>query len=294
MNLGRVGLFTNALGLMSSDDAREAVKEIEALGFPSMWFPESVGGKEVFAQSATLLAWSEELVIAAGIANIAARDPMAMTNGGRVLSDAYPDRFLLGLGASTDVSLPLRGHDYAKPLTRMREYLDAMDEVPYKPPEPVATSPRFLAALGPKMLRLAAERSIGALSGFVPVEHTSFARETMGKGPLLAVMQPFVLSGDRDEAHKIASEHMSFYLTHKPYRQNLARLGWDEADMEGAGSTEIFEAIVAWGDVGVLEARVADHFERGADHVCIEALGRDRSDPQFDQLRAAAPTLLAI
>jgi len=77
MNLGRVGLFTNALGLMSSDDARDAVREIEALGFPSMWFPESVGGKEVFAQSATLLAWSEELVIAAGIANIAARDPMA-------------------------------------------------------------------------------------------------------------------------------------------------------------------------------------------------------------------------
>lgn len=232
-------------------------------------------------------------MIAEGIANIAARDPMAMNNGGRVLSDAYPDRFLLGIGASTDISLPLRGHDYAKPLTRMREYLDAMDEVPCKPPELVATSPRILAALGPKMLRLAAERSIGALSGFVPVEHTSFARETMG-GPLLAVMQPFVLSGDCDEAHEIASEHMSFYLVHKPYRQNLARLGWSEADMEGAGSTAIFEAIVAWGDVGVLETRAQNHFERGADHVCVEALGRDLSDSQFDQLRAVAPALLAL
>ncbi len=293
MNLGRVGLFTHALGLMSSADSREAVKEIEALGFPSVWFPESVGGKEVFTQSATLLSWSKELVIGTGIANIAARDPMAMTNGGRVLSDAYPDRFLLGIGASTDISLPLRGHDYSKPLTRMREYLDAMDEVPYNPPEPVTGSPRILAALGPKMLQLAAERSIGALPGFVPVEHTSFARETMGEGPLLAVMQPFVLTEDREEAHEIASGRVSFYLARKPYRQTLARLGWSEADMEGAGSTEIFEASVAWGDVGVLEARVADHFERGADHVCIEALGRDRSDPQFDQLRAVAPTLLA-
>ena len=169
-----------------------------------------------------------------------------------------------------------------------------MDEVPYKAPMPVAPSPRILAALGPKMLKLAAERSIGGFPGFAPVEHTSFAREALGDGPLLAVLQSFILSGDRDEAHEIASEHMSFYLAHKPYRQNLARLGWDEADMEGAGSTAIFEAIVAWGDVGVLEARVADHLERGADHICIEALGRDLSDPQFDQLRAAAPTLLTI
>jgi probable F420-dependent oxidoreductase len=292
LSLGRVGLFSHALGLMSSAAAREAIKEIEALGFPSMWFPESVGGKEVFSQSATLLAWTEKMVFATGIANIAARDPMAMANGARVLSDAYPNRFLLGIGASTDISLPLRGHSYGRPLTRMREYLDAMDEVPYKPPAPVAPSERILAALGPKMLALAAERSIGALPGFVPVEHTSFAREVMGEGPLLAVMQPFVLSGDRDEAHEIASEHLSFYLARKPYRQNLARLGWAEADMDGAGSPAIFEAIVAWGEVGVLEERVQDHLARGADHVCIEALGRDRSDPQFEQLRVVAPALL--
>jgi probable F420-dependent oxidoreductase len=292
MNLGRVGLFTHALGLMSSADAREAVKEIEALGFLSVWFPESVGGKEVFTQSATLLSWSKELVIGTGIANIAARDPMAMANGARVLSDAYPDRFLLGIGSSTDVSLPLRGHEYARPLTRMREYLDAMDEVPYKAPMPVAPSPRILAALGPKMLKLAAERSIGGFPGFAPVEHTSFAREALGDGPLLAVLQSFILSGDRDEAHEIAREHMAFYLARKPYRENLARFGWSEDEMAGSGSAEIFDALIAWGDVEALEARVQDHFERGADHVCIEPLGRERSDPQFEQLRAAARALL--
>ncbi|MGI9557552.1 MAG: TIGR03620 family F420-dependent LLM class oxidoreductase, partial [Solirubrobacterales bacterium] len=266
-SLGRVGLFTHALGLMSSADAREAVREIEAMGFPAVWFPESVGGKEVFTQSATLLSWTDELVVATGIANIAARDPMATTNGARVLSDAYPDRFLLGIGSSTDVSLPLRGHDYARPFSRMRDYLDAMDEVLYNPPEPVAPSPRILAALGPRMLKMAAERSVGAFPGFAPVEHTSFARETMGEGPLLAVLQSFVLSDDRDEAHAIAAEHMSFYLARKPYREILARFSWSEADMEGSGSPEIFEALIPWGGVDALEARVEEHFERGADHV---------------------------
>jgi len=293
MNLGRVGLFTHALGLMSAADAEAAVREIEAMGFPSIWFPESVGGKEVFTQSATLLSWTDELVVATGIANIAARDPMAMANGARVLSDAYPGRFLLGIGSSTDVSLPLRGHSYARPLTRMREYLDAMDEVPYNAPEPAGPANRIVAALGPKMLALAAERSIGGFPGFAPVEHTSFARDAMGEGPLLAVLQSFVLSDDPDEAQDIASEHMAFYLARKPYRDNLARFGWSEADMEGSGSREIFEALIPWGDLEALEARVQEHFERGADHVCIEPLGRDRADPKLEQIQAVAQSLLS-
>ena len=291
MNLGRIGVCTPAPGLMSATAARSAVEQIEELGFGTIWYPESIGSKEALSQGALLLGWTERIVVASGIANIWARDAMATANGARALTDAFPDRFLLGIGASNAASVPLRGHAFSRPLSRMREYLDAMDDSPYLPPEPEAPVRRILAALGPRMLKLASERSIGAHPSVVPVEHTAFAREVIGSGSLLAVAQAVLLTTDRTEVRRIAGEHMSFYLARKPYRDNLERLGWSDSDMEGAGSDALLDAIVAWGDVDAIGARVQAHFDAGADHVCIQPLAVKPSDPQLGQLERLAPAL---
>jgi probable F420-dependent oxidoreductase len=294
--LGPVGVWSGALGMLPATRAREAVAEIERLGYGAIWFPEPVGGKEALTHAALLLTWSERITVAAAIANIWARDAIAMANAGRALSDAYPDRFLLGLGASNEISVPARGHEYARPLSRMRSYLDAFDEAPYLAPEPAAPVRRFLAALGPKMLALAAERSMGAHPYFVPVEHTAFARERLGPEPLLAVAQPFVLlddgEGHRDAVRPHTTAHMSFYLARKAYRQNLKRFGWTDADFEDAGSDALLDAIVAWGDVDSIAARVRAHLDAGADHVCVQPLCADASDPQLVRLRRMAPALI--
>lgn len=237
LELGRVGVWTAAPGRTSAAEARAIVEEIEDLGFTTLWYPESVGAKESLGQGALLLSWTKKMIIASGIANIAARDPMAMATGARMLTDAFPGRFVLGIGASTDLSLPQRGHEYGKPYTRVVNYLDGMEAVEHQTPDPGEPIQLILAALGPRMLKLAAERALGAHPSFVPVEHTAFARETIGGGPILAPELPVLIAKDRDEAREIAGEHMSFYLTRKPYVENMERLGFSEADMRGSAAT---------------------------------------------------------
>jgi probable F420-dependent oxidoreductase len=296
--LGPVGVWSGALNLLPAAAARDAVAEVEDLGYRGIWFPEPVAGKEALTHAALLLAWTERITVAAAIANIWARDAIAMANAARALSDAYPERFLLGLGASNEISVPARGHDFARPLSRMRSYLDKLDEAPYLAPEPTAPVRRFLAALGPKMLALAAERSLGAHPYFVPVEHTAFAREVLGPDPLLVVAQPFVLMDDvgpdRAAVRRHTDTHMSFYLAREPYRRNLRRFGWTDADFEDAGSDALHHAIVAWGDAHSIACRVRAHLEAGADHVCVQPLHVDASDPQLAALRRLAPVLMDV
>src|SRR5438477_2630131 len=160
--LGRIGVWLGPLSLRSAAETRAFAPELEELGYGAIWFGEGVGTKECFTQAATLLSWTRRAVVASGIANIYARDPMATANGARTLADAYPDRFLLGIGVSHAPSVAQRGHDYARPLATMRRYLDAMDEALFMAVEPAEPAPRVLAALGPKMLELAAERTRGA------------------------------------------------------------------------------------------------------------------------------------
>jgi probable F420-dependent oxidoreductase len=296
--LGPVGVWSGALNLLPAAAAREAVAEMDQLGYGGLWFPEPVAGKEALTHAALLLGWTERIVVAAAIANIWARDAIAMANAARALTDAYPERFLLGLGASNEISVPARGHDFSRPLSRMRAYLDELDEAPYLAPEPAAPVRRFLAALGPKMLALAAERSLGAHPYFVPVEHTRFAREVLGPEPLLMVAQPFVLmddvAPDRAAARRQTDTHMRFYLARKPYRRNLSRFGWTDADFEDAGSDTLHDAIVAWGTVDTIGARVRAHLDAGADHVCLQPVGADASDPQLAGLRRLSPAVMDV
>ncbi len=294
MQLPRVGVWTSVPGLSSAASARQSVRAIEELGYEAVWFPESVGSKEAMSQAAMLLAWTDRIVVATGIANVYARDPMAMANGARALTEAYPGRFLLGIGVSHAPSIAKRsGADYAKPVATMRAYLDAMDAALYRAPEPDET-PRVLAALGPRMLELAAERSLGAHPYFVPVEHTRLARETIGAGPLLAPEQAVVLETDPARARAIARGHMGYYLGLDNYRSNLVRLGYAEADFAGDGSDALVDAVVAWGDERAIAARVRAHLEAGADHVAVQVLGEDPVAPRLEDLERLSSLLLSL
>jgi probable F420-dependent oxidoreductase len=290
--LGRVGVWTFALDARPASEAREFVSEMEELGYGALWIPEAVGSKEVFAHAGTLLAAGRSIVVATGIASIWARDPMAMANGSRTLADAYPGRFLLGIGVSHGPAVSKRGHAYERPLRRMREYLQAMDAARYSGPEPAQRVPRVLAALGPKMLGLAAARTDGAHPYFVPVEHTARARAALGGEPLLAPEQAAVLETDAGAARMVARRYMGSYLRLPNYANNLLRLGWADEDLQGGGSDRLVDAIVVWGDEGAIRERVRAHLDAGADHVALQVLDEDPTGLARRQLRDLAPALL--
>lgn len=288
--LGKVGVWTFEAERMPAPAAREFVRAIQSLGYAALWIPESLGSKEVFAHASLLLAATERLVIASGIANMWARDAVAMANGARTLVDAYPDRFLLGVGVSHAPVVKTRGQTYARPVEHMREYLDAMDAAPYTGPK--VDPPRVLAALGPRMLRLAGERALGAHPYFVPVEHTTEARKALGDGPLLVVEQAVVLSEDAATARATARRHMKRYLDLENYANNLRRLGWSDGDIVNNGSDRLVDAVVAWGGADAITARVAEHARRGADHICLQVIRVDPAAPPTRELEAIANAVL--
>lgn len=294
MQLGRVGLWTFQLDLQPAAAAREAAAELEELGYPTVWLPEAVG-REPFVNSAMLLGATQRMVVATGIASVWARDAMTMAAGQLSLCEAFEGRFLLGLGVSHQPMVDhVRGHVYEKPLAKMRGYLEAMDAAIYLAPRPNDEPRRVLAALGPKMLELAASKALGAHPYFVPVEHTEVARQALGDGPMLCPEQAVVLSTDPDEARSAARKHMATYLTLPNYTNNLRRLGWGDDDLADGGSDELVDAIVAWGDEEAIAARVRAHLDAGADHVCVQVLGRNATELPMQQWRALAEPLLGI
>ena len=294
MNLGRVGLWTFQLDLQPAAKAQETAAELESLGYPSIWLPEAVG-REALVNSALLLSATDQMVVATGVASIWGHDAMTMAAGQLTLSEAFPDRFLLGLGVSHQPMVDfVRGQHYDKPLSKMREYLDAMDKAIYLSPRPESEPRRMLAALGPKMLRLAADRALGAHSYFVPVEHTAAAREILGDEPMLCPEQAVVLSTDPEVARAAARLHMATYLTLPNYTNNLRRLGWGDDDLADGGSDRLVDAIVAWGDETAIVDRVRAHLEAGADHVCVQVLDSSATALPVPQWRTLAPALTSI
>lgn len=291
MDIGRVGIWTFALDLQPAAKAQEAAAEIEALGYGAVWIPEALG-REAFTNSAVLLAGTRRVVVATGIANMWARDPMAMAAAQKTLTEAYPDRFLLGIGVSHAPLVTMRGHQYEKPLSAMRRYLDAMDSAPFMASPPATQPVRVIAALAPKMLKLAAERAAGSHPYFVPPEHTAYAREQLGKGPLLAPEQAAVLETDAAKAREIARTHMSTYLGLPNYVNNLKRLGFTDDDIANGGSDRLVDAIVVWGTVETVVKRVRAHHAAGADHVCLQVLDPDPRALPLRQWRELAPALL--
>jgi probable F420-dependent oxidoreductase len=278
VNLGRVGIWTGQLDYQPASAAREAVAELEDLGYGAIWVGEAKG-REALSNAGLLLSATTRMTVATGIANIWVRDALAMVAGQYTLAEAYPERFLLGLGVSHAPLIEgMRGHEYGRPLATMRRYLDAMDQAVsiYRAVPPAAPPPRVLAALGPKMLELAAERAQGAHTYFVPPEHTEQARGILGQGRWLIPEQAAVLETDSERAREVARRHTSAYLKLPNYTNNLRRLGFGDDDLDGAGSDRLVDAIVAWGDVETVAGRVGEHHDAGADHVCVQVLSPER------------------
>jgi probable F420-dependent oxidoreductase len=289
MDLGRVGIW-HFLDTVPAADAQQAAREIEALGFRALWIPEGLG-REAFTHAALLLAGTERLIVATGIANVFGRDAMAMANAQRTLAEAYPGRFLLGMGVShAPLVAGLRGHDYARPLTYLRRYLDAMDGAPFTGVAPAEPPPRVLASLHPKSLELARERAWGSHPYFVPPEHTVRARAILGSGKLLAPEQMVCLERDAGTARGIARQAMQMYLGLPNYVTNLLTLGFTEDDVANGGSDRLVDAIVAWGPLDAIVARVRAHHDAGADHVCLQVLSattRELPRPAWRELASA-------
>lgn len=272
--------------------AQEAVAELDELGYGAVWIPEAVG-REPFASAALLLAGCPRLPIATGIASIHARTAMTMQAGWKTLTEAFPERFLLGLGVSHQVSVEaMHRSTYSKPYSTMVQYLDAMDAGIFFGAEPTTPPRRVLAALGPRMLELAAERGLGAHPYFVPVEHTAVAREALGPDALLAPELAVVLSSDADAARTVARRYMSTYLGLPNYTNNLRRLGWAEEDITGP-SDALVDAIVAWGSLDDIRDRVTAHHDAGADHVCVQVLTEDLRALPMREWRELAAALLS-
>ncbi|AWK73886.1 LLM class F420-dependent oxidoreductase [Rhodococcus oxybenzonivorans] len=291
-SLGKVGLWTQALDLQPASRAREVAAELEDLGYPTVWISEGLR-REVLANSAMLLGATRQLVVATGIANIWARDPVAMAAGQLTLAEAFDDRFLLGLGVSRAAIVEgMRGQKYSSPLKRMADYLDAMDGVAYQSPRPAAPPPRVLAAVGPKMLELASRRAAGAHPYFVVPEHTAEARGILGSGPLLCPEQAVVLETDPGRAREIARRYAQLYFGFDSYRKDLLKHGFTEADFDDGGSDRVIDAVIAWGDVEAVQARVQAHIDAGADHVCVQVLPSDPTSLPLEQWRELAPALV--
>jgi probable F420-dependent oxidoreductase len=287
--LGKLGVWT-WLDSLGAPEAAEFARRLETWGYSVLWLPEAVG-RDPFALIGFLGAGTSRLVFATGIANLYARDPMTMNALRLTLGELTGGRFVLGIGVShAHLVTGIRNHTYGQPISTMRTYLEAMKGKPYMAPMPPSEPPVLLAALRPRMLRLAKELAQGAHPYFVPPEHTARARETLGKGPWLAPEQMVLRETDRDKARTIARNAMRIYLGLPNYQNNLRWLGYDDHDLKNGGSDRLVDAIVCWGDEKVIASRIQSHLDAGADHVCIQPLRPDgKPGPDLELLKALAP-----
>lgn len=291
MRLGGRGVFFYPDALTS----REAVafaRRLEALGYSALWLPEA-GGRDPFVLAAKLLDHTETLVVATGIANVYARDPMAMKAAQYTLAEQSGGRFLLGVGISHRLLVEdVRGHRYGPPLAAMRSFLDRYESAGFGAVAPTERPPIVLAALGPKMLELARARADGAHPYMVTPEHTRDARKRLGPDRMLCVEHKVFLETDRARALAVAraTPALAVGLTLPNYRNSLLRQGFEAADFEPTLSDRLVEALVATGDADAIDRRLAEHEAAGADHVCIHPLHPEaKSEPWWPTLEALAP-----
>src|SRR5215469_14067165 len=271
MQLGKLGVWA-AMDALTAAEGAAFAKRVEAWGYAALWLPES-RGRDVMVHSSWLLANTAKLVVAPGIANIYARDAMAMANGQRALAEQSGGRFLLGVGVSHVPSVEgVRGHVYGKPVATMRAYLDGMKAAPYGAPEPPERPLTILAALGPRMLALSASEADGAHPYNVTPEHTAEARRILGPGKLLCPEVWVLLESDPSAARRAAREALSRYLQLENYVNSWRREGFGDDDLAGGGSRRFLDAMVAWGDEDAIRARIQEHWDAGADHVCIQPI----------------------
>ncbi|MGA2432300.1 MAG: TIGR03620 family F420-dependent LLM class oxidoreductase [Acidimicrobiales bacterium] len=283
-----VGIWTSTHESLPASRSGEVASELESLGYSAMWLPEA-WGRESFTSASLLLAATSSLTVATGIANIWARDAVTSANAARTLNAAYDDRFVLGLGVSHQPLVQrLRGHEYAAPLAQMRQFLSAMNAAPMFAPEGDHEFATVIAALGPKMLELGATLADGVHPYLVTPEHTALARQIVGD-KFIGVEQAVVLGESREEYLERAHNYLNDYTGLDNYRHSWRRLGFRDEDFVRGGSERLCEAMVVHGDEQTILERVNEHRAAGADHVCLQVLGADRSTIPLDEWRRLAP-----
>jgi probable F420-dependent oxidoreductase len=266
-DLGRFGVWTPSPAWPEEpDDIAAAAVALEDAGYGTVWFGSARGD---LALPAAVLDATERLVVATGIVDVWTTPAPAVAAAHHHLTQRHPGRFLLGLGAGHAVFVEAAtGEAYVKPLSRIRHFLDELDRAD----PPVPTGERVLAALGPRALALAAERSAGAHPYLVTPEHTDAARRQMGPGPLLAPEQKVLVTTDAAEARRIGRQSLAIYLELPNYLRNLRHLGFGDDDFAAGGSDRLVDALVAWGDLDTVRRRVQAHLDAGADHVAVQVL----------------------
>ncbi len=290
MNLKTPGVwfFTDRL---PADEAAAAAKRFEDLGYSALWIPETLG-RDPFAHSAWLLAHTERLVLATGIANIYHREPGVTAQAQRTLAEQSGGRFLLGLGVSHKPLVEgVRGLVYGKPVATMRDYLAKMAASMYSAVAPAEPPPVVIAALGPKMLELARDATHGAHPYFTSPAHTAMARRILGPDKWLCVEQKVVLETDAAKARNLARATAKTYQGLPNYQNNWLRMGLKREDIEGEGSDAFIDATFAWGDAAAIRARIDEHYDAGASHVCIQPVHREGrfGEVDWETLEALKP-----
>ena len=282
-----VWFFTDT---QTTSQSKELAARIESLGYSALWIPDTLG-RDPFVNASILLQGTETLIVATGIANIHMRHPGMMKQGALSLAEMSGGRFVLGLGVSHAPMVEgLRNLPYDKPLSTMRTYVEAMDNSMYMSVAPQEEPLVVLAALGPKMLALAAEKTAGAHPYWTTPDHTAMARELMGPDALLCVEQKCVRTTDKDHAYEIADQQLGLYADLPNYRNSWKRLGFTDEEIDDR-APRFIDAVVAWGDVDAIAERVQAHYDAGATHVCIQPVNvdGDRTQPDWTLLEALAP-----
>jgi probable F420-dependent oxidoreductase len=281
------GVWSSALRNGDAHEIAAAAAELESLGYGAMWIPD-IGG-DVFGAVDNLLGATTTATIATGILNLWMHTAEETAANHASLTAQHGDRFLVGIGISHALLIDskIEAGAYRQPLANTRAFLDALDAAPV----PLAVEDRALAALGPKMLELAATRTAGAHPYLVTPEHTHLAREAVGPDALVATEQGVVLETDPGRARTIARTNLANYFLLPNYTNNWKRLGFTDEEIGHGGSDRLIDALVAWGDEGAIAARVNEHRAAGASHVCIQVLTDTPRALPLDQLRILAPAV---
>lgn len=292
MQMEKLGIWA-VMNELTAPESAALARRIEDWGYKTVWIPEALG-REPFVGASWLLANTTQLQVATGVANIYARDVMATVNAQYGLAEQSGGRFLLGIGVSHSLLVEdWRGHKYEKPIPTMRAYLQRMAKVQYMGPAPAEKPKTVIAALGPKMLEVAATLADGAHTYNVSPVHTHKARAVLGTGKLLCPEQMVILEKDPTKARAIGRSVLKHSLPLPNYRSNFLRMGFTEADLDHGGSDQLIDSIIAWGDEDAIRARIQEHWDAGADHVCIQCLPRagmklSRADEKIFELLAPA------
>jgi probable F420-dependent oxidoreductase len=272
MKVGKVGVWDNASWAPLRDSA--ALAELERLGYGTVWLGGSPNADLSAAEP--VLAASTTMQVATGIINVWEAEPSVAAAANARVAAAHPGRFLLGIGVG---HRPMVGERYTRPYDKLVSYLDGLDE------GGVPVDQRVLAALGPKVMGLARDRTAGAHPYLTTPEHTAQARDILGEGKLLVPEQKVVLETDAEKARALAREKIGFYFGLPNYTNAWLRLGFTEADLADGGSDRLIDALVVWGDIDAVKQRVGEHLDAGADQVAIQVL----DDDKLATLRALAP-----